>query len=75
MESSKDNTLTMLRLFDETEHWMGVQLQATEAKRELLTIATKNTESASEHYHRIFKLWTKTQTPISHREKFRDMEA
>lgn len=44
---------------------MGVHLQATEAKHELLTIAMKNTESVSKYYHRIFKLWTKAQTPTA----------
>ena len=43
---------------------MEVHLQATKAKQELITIAIKNTESVSKYYHRIFKLWTRANTPI-----------
>ena len=61
------DTITMLRLFNKTKHWMGVHLQGTEAKQELITIAIKNTESVSKYYHRIFKLWTRANTPINER--------
>ena len=61
------DTITMAGLFDKTEHWIGVHLQATKAKQELITIAMKNTKSVSEYYHRIFKLWTKAKTSIDKR--------
>lgn len=61
------DTIIMLGLFDETKHWMGVHLQATEAKQELITIAMRNTKSVSEYYHRIFKLWMRVKTSTDER--------
>ena len=60
--SENSDTITMLRLFEETKRWMRVHLQATKAKQELITIAMKNTESVSKYYHRIFKLWMRAKT-------------
>ena len=57
----------MIRLFDETKYWMKVHLQIIKAKQKLITIAMKNTESVSKYYHHIFKLWTRTNTPIDER--------
>ena len=61
------DTIMMLELFDKTKHWMGVHLQDTKAKQELITIAMKNTKSVSKYYHRIFKLWTRANTPTDKR--------
>ena len=61
------DTITILELFDKTKHWMGVHLQDTKAKQELITIAMKNTKSVSKYYHCIFKLWRRANTFINER--------
>ena len=60
--AENSDTIIMLKLFDETKHWMEVYLQATKTKQELITIAMKNTKLVSKYYHRIFKLWTRAKT-------------
>ena len=65
--AENSDTIMIVGLFDKTEHWIGVHLQATKVKQELITIEMKNTESVSKYYYRIFKLWTKAKTPINKR--------
>ena len=61
------DTIIMLGLFNKTKHWIGVHLQGTKAKQELITIVIKNNKSVSKYYYRIFKLWTRANTPIDKR--------
>ena len=54
--------LTLEAFFDEVEHYMGIHLQTTQAKKDLTTIKMKPEESVNEYYHRIFKLWQRAKT-------------
>lgn len=54
--------LTLELLFKEIEEYLGLHLQAIEARKELRTIKMKQNESVTEYYHRIFKLWQHAET-------------
>lgn len=65
------NSLTTDELFDEVEHYMSIHSQIRDARKELVTISMNSSESVSEYYHRISKLWQKAKTPVNARiEKF-----
>jgi hypothetical protein len=67
----KGDSITLLDLFDEIEHYLGYHLQEREARKDLIAIAQRPDEPISEYYHRIYKLWQKAKTPETERvEKF-----
>lgn len=60
---ANENTLTVKEMFEEIEHYMGIDWMVSPAKRELNTIVIKPGESVNEYYHRIFTLWENAKTP------------
>lgn len=54
---------TWVKFFEEVEHYLGLHMQATEARHQLHSIKMKNDESVDEYYHRINKLWQKANIP------------
>ena len=64
--------LTMDKFYNKIEHYMGIPMLASKAKRELNTITMQPTETVNEYYHRIFKLWQQASTPKDQQiEKFK----
>lgn len=61
------NDLTLDLFFKEIENYMGIHHQKKNAKKELLTIKMNKTESVSEYYHRLFKLWQRAGTSLEDR--------
>ena len=61
------NELTLELFFKEIENYMGIHHQKKNAKKELLTIKMNKTESVSEYYHRLFKLWQRAGTSLEDR--------
>ena len=59
--------LTLELFFKEIENYMGIHHQKKDAKKELLTFKMNKTESVSEYYHRLFKLWQRAETPLEER--------
>lgn len=56
---------------EEAKHLTGVHRLKADAKRELLTITMQHSETVSQYYRRIFKLWQHAETPADERiEKF-----
>lgn len=63
-------SFTIGALFNEIEHYMEIYLKSRDAKKGLATITTRNSESASELYYRVFKPWQKAKAPWKRIETF-----
>ena len=63
---SNEDTPTLEEFFEEAEHLTGVHRLKADAKRELLTITMQHSETASQYYRRIFKLWQHAETLASY---------
>ena len=56
-------TATLEESLEEAKHLTGVHRLKADAKRELLTITLQYSETISQCYQRIFKLWLYAGTP------------
>lgn len=63
-------SLTIGALFNEIEYYMEIYLESRDAKKGPATITMRNSESASELYYRVFKLWQKAKAPWKRIERF-----
>ena len=68
---SNDDNATWEEFLEEAKPLTGVHRLKADAKRELLKITLQHSETVSQYYRRIFKLWQHTETPADERiEKF-----
>ena len=69
--NSKKGAATLHEFLDEAKHITGVHRLKADAKRELLSITMQYSETVSQYYQRIFRLWEHAGTPADERiEKF-----
>ena len=60
---ANSKNLAMGQIFIEIEHYMGIPMLASIAKRELNTVVMKGNETVTEYFHRLCKLWQQAGTP------------
>ena len=59
----------MKDFYSEIEHYMGIFMLASIAKRELNTIVMKPNKLVNKYYHRLYKLWQQAGMAINERMK------
>lgn len=64
--ANKD-TLTVDKLIEEIQQYMGIQMLAAVAKKERNVIVMRSNETVNAYYHRIFSLWEDAETPAGER--------